>query len=286
MRLVPPPRRVPWSLSFREKWGRAEALIGWLFIGFGGIFAQVFLPAADFTGPRYRGPLERAPAVVSACEKTHFSVGGSKHRRGTPVYGNRFAFSGVEGVSYATGVCLQPGARVEVEFPRGRPRLARITGQRAKPMSPWAAVVLLFPLIGAGLAAAGWASGRRTARFFAEGLYAEGRAVDVQPTNRRVNKQTVYKVTLAFRDKFGKERRFSAETTQPYKLSDRAEAVLYDPADPEKALALDLVGKLSADMNGELLGEPAWKTLLRLALPAAVLLLHGTWTLWAILRSR
>lgn len=149
----------------RALFGTADAGFAWGIAAVSGVLACIFLVNADLSGWRYRR-VETAPALVEYCERTKYSVGGPPRSQGggqgqgTPIFKHYFAFTDGRtgarrsGVSYQTGVCIDPGRTVAAEHPPGEPERARIVGQRAKPYSPWIPLLLsLLPAAGLSLAA-------------------------------------------------------------------------------------------------------------------------------------
>ena len=136
----PPPREVPLLVKARVLFGGPLSVAGWAFFGFGSIFVWMFGLNADYTSwYRFSGAVETAAGKITRSEATNFTSGGSRGRRGTPIYANRYAYrepDGVEhaGVSYATGVRLSAGEAVTVEHPAGRPEISRIRGMRRAPL--------------------------------------------------------------------------------------------------------------------------------------------------------
>src|SRR5437773_1352912 len=107
-RLAAPPRPVPLLVRLRVLFGGAASQAGWFFFGFGMIFVWAFVCRADLTSwCRFRGALQTATGQVTASSDTGASEGGSKSRRGTPIYKNEFKFTvddkEYRNASYAVG---------------------------------------------------------------------------------------------------------------------------------------------------------------------------------------
>src|SRR5512138_242199 len=197
-RLAPAPRRVPLGLRLRMLVA-GPAAFGWLFLAFGGPFSTVFLRNADLASWwRFRGAVESTQGVVTACERTRASEGGSKGRSGTPIYANRYTFELAgetrEGVSYATGRCVGAGSGVAVEYAAENPEHSRIAGMRAAIFGPWILFVAVFPLVGLGMIAFAWRARRRELRLLAVGKLGHGNLVAEEQTQVTVNKRRVMKL--------------------------------------------------------------------------------------------
>jgi hypothetical protein len=284
-----PPRRVPVSTRLVVALGHPLALLGWIFTAFGAACVPLFVMNADLSSWReFRGPLESVSGVITASEQTRASVGGSKGRKGTPVFAHHYAFElhgrRYHGVSYRTGGgLLPPGARVTVEFVPGRPELSRIRGMRRALFGPGAALAIVFPLAGVGLLVATWFRGRKHLRLLVHGEIAPGRLVNKEETPYRVNKQPVYKLTFEFTDWRGEPQRVVVQTEQVARLEDEPyERLFYDPQQPSRAVLMDaLPGNVRFGPDGELQPAGWWRGALTLLPPALTL---GLWIALLVLK--
>lgn len=264
------PRDVPVGLCIRWLFGGA-GLFGWAFLTVGSVGAWVFLPNSDQGWLTMRGPKATVAGVVTDAEETQFSIGGSEHHRGTPVYRYEFTYSvngeSYNGVSFQTGSCgREPGQFVQVEYLQARPDRARVVGMRAAPMPPYLLWVLIFPLIGGGLAFYQWRSGLRTIALLRHGHVALGTRLSTHRTNVQINNQTVYRVRFSFQAETGQRHETEVRTLNPQALEDdAAELLLYDPVKPERAVAVDnLPGHVRTDEYGQICasGMGVWLFLL------------------------
>jgi hypothetical protein len=229
-----------------------------------------------------RGNLETAPGMVTVVDDTHFTEGGSKHRRGTPIYAYHYKFNtgGIdyEGTSYRVGGKIAPeNGQVTVEFPAGKPWYSRIKGMRRAPFSAFVAFVLIFPVVGLAFVLPGVWQGWKNVGLLKNGETAQGSLVTKEPTSMKVNKQTVYKLTFAFTDRHGQARLAIAKTHLPEKLEDnRLELLFYDPINSAKSTLLDsLPGKQSLTDRGELQACGFWAGLRAILGPFAALAVFG-----------
>lgn len=276
---------MPLLLHCQVLFGGFLAQFGWLFLGFGGIFFWAFVMNADLASfYRFRGALETAKGVVLETKDTGASEGGSKNRRGTPIYAHWYSFTAADGreyrgVSYALGTHLEEGQEVVVEYPQGNPSISRIPGMRRAVFGPWAIFVIIFPLVGLGFILGSLASRLQAKRLLAEGKLGLGTLKSKVATNVQVNKQTVYKLTFEFVAEDGRTFEAVAKTHQVAALQDEAqERLLYDPASPARAVVLDeLPGSLQLDDAGNLQAGNAPFGWLVLFLPAVTIFGHGAY---------
>jgi len=284
--LAGPPRSVPLAVRAALLFGGFLNQFGWGFFGFGMIFVWVFGMRTDPLAWRdFAGDLQQVQGVVTRCEDTGASVGGSEHSRGTPIYAHHFRFEvngqSYEGVSYTVGTQTKPAQAVTVEFPPGNPARCRIRGMQTAMFPPWLLLICIFPVVGFCFLTAGFLRGRRAIRLLKEGLVARGALRSKEPTNTRINRRTVYKLTFAFQDELGQTHEAVARTHEPERLEDDAEEpLLYDPVHPSRATLLDhLPGAPRIDDMGQIQTQSSARAMLTLVLPTITVIGHGLY-LW------
>ncbi len=245
-RLAPAPRRVPLGLRARLLFG-GTAAAGWMWLLVAAPLATLFLGQADLSSWwRFRGPVETTRGVVTACERTRASEGGSKGRSGTPIYANRYRFERGgeerEGVSYALGRCVGAGTAVAIEYPADDPDRSRIAGMRRATFGPAVAFVAIFPLVGLGFVAFSLRSARRALSLLARGQVAHGTLVGEEQTRVSVNRRPVMKLRFDLVTEGGGHHEVAIRTHRTEALKDDPrERLLYDPSAPEVAVAWDLL---------------------------------------------
>ncbi len=195
-----PPRLVPDHVAKAAKGGRGAwtaILFGLFFGGFGSLFLVVFFPWK--LGEELRlatGSTRAVSGIVADAYKTNMSVNKQK------VFGYVVDYaadaSGRHRITcFTTGQRWANGASVSVRYLVANPAVACIDGARLNEGGIAGGFVIIFPLVGFGLA--GWTFSRRTqtTRVLREGIAAEVDIVAVDATGMKVNDQTVYKITLA-----------------------------------------------------------------------------------------
>ena len=278
-------RRVPLSVRWMLKLSNSLALGGWAFFGVGMIFVWIFVGAADLTfGRAFRGELETAPAeVVSATESSY-------SEDEVPIYRVAYRFmtpdeAWHEGVSYCLGP-LPPGSKLVAEFPRGNPTVSRLRGMRAAPFDAWVLLVLIFPVIGIALAAAGYHRGSARARLLRTGVIARGRLIDKRPTNVHVGSRPVYRLTFEYTTADGGSFTCAERTHEPDRLEDEAEErLIYDPAVPSRSAMMDSLpcGVRLDEQTDELIAPPLGRRVVHLAVPLLAIATHGGILTWRLL---
>ena len=272
-----------------ELFGDFLTQFGVAFMGFGLVFVWVFALHADLTGWYvFSGRLETAAGRARPCEATSFNEGGSKSRRGTPVYANPYDFTDAGGAarsgrSYAVGRCLREGDPVLVEWPAGHPEVSRARGMRSKPMPPAVGFVLIFPLIGAAFLLGGLRAGLRALVLLREGKGAAAKIAARRETNVRMNNRMVWELELAYRDETGTPRSGRVKTPEPERLDGESIPILYHPRDPAMIAPLPLLpGAVETDPLGGLKPAPLGSALRFLILPALTFGGHAAWLLHAL----
>src|SRR5262245_22602882 len=259
-------RSVPPRLAIRQTVLTPLGLVGCGLLIFAQIFAWIFVPASDVAALwEWRGPIDRTSGVVERIERTSFRVNSRRVHAVTFTFGDPPRSA----TSYAFGrPPLEPGARVDVEHPAGRPDAARIAGMLRRPM-PWeAGLAPLVPFaLGSTLLAVAVVAGMRRARLLRSGASAAGKLVAREPTRTRVNGKVVFRLRYAFMGEDGRSAEAVARTHRVAELSDTA-TVVYD-AESLRAVVLDhLSGRPRLGADGEIEHEPGPGDVLAVALPA------------------
>lgn len=292
LNLAGPPRDVPLSVRLRVLFGGTLNQAGWFIFGFGLLFVWLFTLNADLTSwYRFRGPLDSTEGKVLYSKDTGFSEGGSKHRRGTPVYVVHYSFIGPDdaeykGLSFNTGRQLKEGQKVTVEYPQGKPRTSRIKGMRRKPVGLFGLFPVVFPLLGLLFITTGIRKGFKANRLLALGEQTTGTLKSKKKTRSQVNKKYVYKLTFEFNTPEGMTYETTAKTHETGKLEDQAEEpLLYDPMRPAYAVMLDdLPGNPRIQQNGTIRAGSAANTIKVLVVPLATLIGHGIYIFFKFLK--
>ena len=278
----PAPRSVPLSTRLVILFGGTLSAIGWCLFAFGGMFAWIFAGNADWSSVfSFRGPLETAQATLTDSAQTHFSEGGGRHSRGTPIFAHHYTFYFEDrryaGTSYSLGRGPRDGAIAAVEFPAGRPALSRIHGMRRAPFGPGVWFVFIFPAAGLSMIVPRLLTGRKGVRLLVNGEVAEGRLISKQATNVKTNGRTVFKLAFEFKDSRGETRQAVARTEKPEKLeANSAEPIFYDPQDPSCSVLLDnLPGKHGLADNGDFEPNGFWPATRALVMPCASLMVQA-----------
>ena len=279
--LESPPRPVALDLRIRNLFGGVISFIGWIFLLVGMIFSSIFLPGyevvEDFQLSR---SAEIASGVVREVRDTNVRINEQS------VYEVDFLFTAADSqryfaTSYARGIWLDPGDRVSVEFLPGDPDVARIEGTDRSQNPIWLSFILIFPLIGLFFVSAALRVGRHANELLRNGLVTVGRLSKKEPTNTKINEQTVFRLVFQYQaegESFEREERSHLFGDM---LDDREELMLYHRDNPSRAVVLD---GISGDL--QVSAEGGWQigegfSFRRLILP---LLLPGAAFLFAMLR--
>jgi hypothetical protein len=248
-----PPRSVPLSLRILNYFN-GGAQFGWVFFDIGMLFCGFFADNADFSFLTFHADAE-ARGRVTRVESTAASENKQPVR--ALVYEYSVAGRTLTGTSYVTGQNLPEGAEVTVEYEESTPERSRISGMRRALFSPWAAFVVIFPLVGFVIMTACTAGGVRRNHLLREGILTTGKLLRRERTNVSVNKRPVWKLIFEFTDRTGQRQETEVRTAMPSLLEDDArEPLLYDPNDPSTACLLDEAPSRPRFEAGQLAGRP------------------------------
>ena len=263
-----PPRWVPLLVRMRLWFGGRANQLGWFFLGIGMlIFWMIDLPTSIYHLVYFRGPLTTADATILEAKKTIVN----DDNKAIWKYCFQFSVAGkpYEGASFEHGNTLAAGDQVEVQYPTGKPELARIQGMLPTLFDSPAIFLLLIPIAGLMTIAYARRSSRRAAKLLANGILTTGKLVSREATNSSVDKKRVYSLTFAFQTAAGEARQLTISThvIDPL-LDDSAEPLIYDPHDPSTATLLDHIpGQPYIDAPGEIRLKKPGRTILCLVLP-------------------
>ncbi|GAB4271652.1 MAG: hypothetical protein Kow0029_09590 [Candidatus Rifleibacteriota bacterium] len=270
------------ELFIRAMFGGFTNQFGWLFFAFGMVFFWVFSSMVDFTDLIYfSGKLRNATGQVIKVEDTNAEVNDNTIQRIT------FSFTNPDNKStkmaetqpgknsnlivsecYETGTSYKSGQSVQVEFPDKKPEIARIVGTRRGIFPYWVLfLVAIFPALGIGFIFFGIRRGLLIKSLLDHSFLTQGVLAGKEPTNTRINKKPVMKLTFSFETRDGQPAYVVARTHDYKHLVDEAEEpLLYNPYNPKESCLLDdIPGRPRLDEKGRLVPtekETIAKTLL------------------------
>ena len=145
------------------------------------------------------------------------------------------------GVSYMQGASEQLGDSVLIQYSPENPADSRIQGMRNGEIGFWIFLFIIpFLAVGIALLTLGTRKMMRNLHLLKIGKVAYGTFMTKEPTNTKINKQTVYKFTFGFTTDDGTTHFAEGKTHQTWRLEDEAtERLVYDPANPNSAVMID-----------------------------------------------
>jgi hypothetical protein len=281
----PAPREVPISVRIRVLFGGFTNQFGWIFFGFGLIFVWVFTAHSDIASiVLFR---LKTDITIGIVESVQYTNAGEDNE---PIFEVKYTYidnlgKQHRGASYTKGQ-PQETARVTVEYVSTLPSFSRVVGMRREMFSPWAIIIIIFPLIGLGFIYSGMKYGIKANRLLSQGRITFGKLISTEPTGASINNRPVLKLTFTFTTDSGLDWEAVAKTHEPEDLRDEAdEPLLYDPNDPSTAVLLDdLPGSAEFDANGKLVPASVLGTVRILIIPVLTVVGHGIYLLMAIFR--
>lgn len=270
-------RSVPVAAGISVLLGGFMTQFGAAFFAFGMIFCWIFIGLADIPGTiRFMGATATTTGTVTRVTET------SSRENKSRVYEISYTFKDstgatILGTSFSAYDVPAPGQTVPVEYVSGDPGTNRIEGMRRGEMPIFVIFVVIFPVVGALIGIAGIRAGRRRLRMLYVGRMARGKLVAKEPTNTKINKQTVYKLTFEFTTPEGRVGRVSDKTHETARLEDEAEELLlYNPENLEEGAAIDaLPGGVKMNDAGEITQYSTARALVLMLLPIGGFTLHA-----------
>ena len=284
-------RRVAPELFVRAMFGGFANQFGWGFFGFGMIFFWVFAGLVNFDDAfRFSGELRTTTGQVIEVLDTSASENDTRVQKikFSFVHPEKKVLPPAETVAgedehlivaecYQTGTSLKSGQQVKVEFPADNPEKARIGGTRRGVFQVWVLLlVAIFPFVGLVFMVFGIRRGLAIWRLLNYSCLTYGVLINKEPTNTRINHQTVMKLTFSFETERGRSANVVARTHEYQHLVDEAEEpLLYNPFNPEESCLLDdIPGRPRLDEYGSLVSKDDEGLIKTLFVPAVALLIN------------
>ena len=246
---------IPFWIRLLHNFGRSSFIIGFLFglIGFSFIVYFSFqlnwkILLAD------KSDFSLAPAYISECNKAPYTVNNN------PLFEYHYTYS-VNGNAPVSGSFLEyaesysTGEQIQVEYLIDHPAISRFTGRDRRNYDQ-----IMF-LGGVGGLLVGffflYSSIRKTRRerkILITGIPAKGKLIQAEPTNLKVNEQTVYNLTFEYTTGQNKTQMFSLRSHMIRNLSEKHyETIVYDPGEPSSAVIINtLPGTVARYVNKKL----------------------------------
>jgi hypothetical protein len=266
-------RSVSLGLVLKVLFGGVIAQMGWFFFGFGMIFVVVFVGNADFSDFYLGANSPQAVGTVTQVEATNSSV---NKRRVFAIY---YQFKDNQGktqngTSYTTGSLPEVGAQVNVQYLANKPTYSRIEGLSQGTFPIFVLFVLIFPGIGLIFIISHTIFALRAIQLLKNGVIAWGKLINSEPTNTRINEQTVMKMTFEFTAQDGQRYEAIAKSHLVNRLMDEPKEMLfYNPINPQKAVLKDnLPGHPKVNEDGSLAEVSLGSALLYLIIPTITIL--------------
>jgi len=269
-------RYIPITTKLSIFFGGFFNQFGWFFFGFGLIFVWVFVLNADLSFPRFSNSIVTVEGVITNKVKS----GASENHRHIFEYHYKFKTLQeleVEGISYSKRRAVNIGDKVAIQYPEGEPEHSRIQGMRKQTFGASVLFVVIFPAVGLVFMVVGLRKALKALKLLQYGRLTTGKLISKVPTNVRINRRTVYKLTFQFTDHLGREHSASEKTHLPHLLEDNGEEqLLYSAKNPGYAVMLDsLPSSPAIAKSGDVQAASFIKALLLLLIPLATLVGHG-----------
>ena len=238
------PRTISTGLKISIFFKNPIAVIGTVFFLFGLIFPIVFGSMADFKSAFSFS--DNDPAIKGVViDKT--ATSSSENKRRIYDYTYRYSIDGktYTGHSFSTSYENETGDTVNVLYVAKQPELSRIEGMRAAPFGIWILVFTsIFPILGLIFFIVSLRKAKSNIYLVQNGILTHGKVIRKEPTNTKVNNNTVYKVFFQYKSQDGNLQEAFNKSHLTYNLGDEEkEPLVYDSQNPSKAVLLDTLPK-------------------------------------------
>jgi len=145
------------------------------------------------------------------------------------------------GTSFTTGQKFEVGQVVNIQYVENEPQVSRIENTRNGAFSPLMLIFFLpFIFVGGSMVGIRIYLGLKSIKLLRYGQIAYGVLIDKQPTNTKINNQTVYKLSFEFQAIDGTKYTTIAKSHLTRLLEDETqEKLVYDANNPKNAVMID-----------------------------------------------
>jgi preprotein translocase subunit Sss1 len=232
---------VPFWIRILLLFGRTSFIIGFLFTLIGMAFIIYFSMQLNwnilFAGKK---DLVTTSGFITSLNETSYTVDENS------LYEYRYRYHDQSQIPYS-GFFLEyansyeTGQEITIEYLKESPEVSRFAG---KDRQNYDQIMFLAGIgsiiIGILFLYPSYMRTRRERKIIMTGRPAEGKLVYAEPTNMRVNEQPVYKLTYEYLTSRDNMQKFSVRSHLIRNLSDdHTEILIYDPANPGKAVVID-----------------------------------------------
>lgn len=214
-------------------------IIGLSFAVLGSVFVFAFFPVQAVFGEKATENDVTAEGKITKVLTSNAEVNGESVYKF--VYTYTTSNGEFTGQGYATGEIFDEGDDLIVYYKARKPEVSMVPELRKGEFGSFVGwLVMIFPLIGFIMLFFGTRNTIRTVGVLKVGMLAKGKLLKMEPTNTKIDDQTVYAMTFEFTGKDGKQYQCIAKTHKTYNLQDDDEEQLfYDSNNPENAVLLD-----------------------------------------------
>ena len=240
---VDTPRSISFLLKLRIFFKGPTAFVGIIFLLAGCIFPVVFGRMADFRSMFvFKDSDPVAPGIITHLRPTSSSINDRE------VYEYGFIFRAnaqdYSGRSFSTDR-YDVSDTVQVQYKAEDPFNCKVQNMGTAPFSAWLFFAMLsMPVFGLIFSIRSVITGRRNIALVEHGVLAKGKITRKESTLVSVNDQKVFKVFFSFQSADRSMREAFVRTHRIEQLKEGIEIpVLYDAADPSKAVLVDTLPK-------------------------------------------
>lgn len=232
---------IPLRIRLLHNFGRTSFIIGFLFTIIGLAFVIYFSFKLNWK-ILLAGKNDFTPAMayITGSVETQYTVDEN------PLFEFHYRYS-ADGNHENTGSFLEfadsyeSGQEIQIEYLKDSPDVSRIAGTDRRNFDQIMFLAGIGGILGGFLFL--YPSIRKTRRerkILIAGLPATGKLTHAEPTNMKVNEQTVYKLTYEYSTGQNKSHKFSIRSHMIRNLSEEhTENLIYDPSKPSRAVIID-----------------------------------------------
>ncbi|TAE46663.1 MAG: hypothetical protein EAY69_08265 [Cytophagales bacterium] len=231
-------RKISFVLTIKILFGNVITQLGWGVVVFGQVFFISFAMQADFSDFYLGKNSPKTKGKIIEINNTNARI--NKRFIYEFHYEYEVKTKKLKAFSYSTNKDIQVNDIVNIEYMNNKPEYSRIEGMQQKTFPIYAISVVIITLVGITIVVINLLKQIKNIQLLKTGIITKGKFIKMEPTNVKVDNQSMMRLYFEFIDYLGKTQTVSADVLDLKGLQDEPEeTIFYDKNKPSKAVLID-----------------------------------------------
>lgn len=231
-------RKISFALTIKILFGNVITQLGWGVVVFGQVFFISFAMQADFSDFYLGKNSPKTKGKIIEINNTNARI--NKRFIYEFHYEYEVKTKKLKAFSYSTNKDIQVNDIVNIEYMNNKPEYSRIEGMQQKTFPIYAISLVIITLVGITIVVINLLKQIKNIQLLKTGIITKGKFIKMEPTNVKVDNQSMIRLYFEFIDYLGKTQTVSADVLDLKGLQDEPEeTIFYDKNKPSKAVLID-----------------------------------------------